>query len=115
MPDIGSIAAIFLPKAVPNYSCMSFTATICITDIGKCLAGGGMPIQRGASLTTNEHIDPASPPAQLAEMEDPDKTDVPEGAVPFNVSAEEIADAIAEESGEVRISTAGCLRCLTWF
>ena len=34
-------------------------------------------------------------------MEDPDKTDVPEGAVPFNVTAGEIAEAIAAESLEV--------------
>lgn len=64
-----------------------------------------MPTQRGASLTTNEHIDPASPPAQLAmEQDDPDKMDIPEGAVPFNLTPEEIAAAIAEDSLEV-----GCL------
>lgn len=58
-------------------------------------------MQRGASLTTSEHIDPASPPAQLADMEDPDSADIPEGAVRFNVTAEDIASAIAEESLEV--------------
>ena len=58
-------------------------------------------MQRGASLTTSEHIDPASPPPQLAEMEDPDSADIPVGAVRFNVTAEEIAAAIAEESLEV--------------
>lgn len=58
-------------------------------------------MQRGASLTTSEHIDPASPPAQLADMEDPDNADIPEGAVRFNVTAEDIASAIAEESLEV--------------
>ena len=64
-------------------------------------AGSGIPMQRGASLTTSEHIDPASPPAQLADMEDPDNADIPEGAVRFNVTAEDIAAAIAEESLEV--------------
>ena len=58
-------------------------------------------MQRGASLTTSEHIDPASPPAQLAEMEDPDSADIPEGAVRFNVTAEDIACALSEESLEV--------------
>ena len=58
-------------------------------------------MQRGASLTTSEHIDPASPPAQLADMEDPGNADIPEGAVRFNVTAEDIASAIAEESLEV--------------
>ncbi len=62
-----------------------------------------MPMQRGASLTTSEHIDPASPPAQLAEMEDPDSADIPEGAVRFNVTAQDIAAAIAEESLEVGV------------
>ncbi|KAL0020811.1 hypothetical protein WJX79_007906 [Trebouxia sp. C0005] len=63
--------------------------------------GGGMPMQRGASLTTSEHIDPASPPAQLADMEDPDNADIPEGAIRFNVTAEDIAAALAEDSIEV--------------
>ena len=63
--------------------------------------GGGMPMQRGASLTTSEHIDPASPPAQLADMEDPDNADIPEGAIRFNVTAEDIACALAEDSIEV--------------
>ena len=63
-------------------------------------------MQRGASLTTSEHIDPASPPAQLADMEDPDSADIPEGAVRFNVTAEDIASAIAEESLEVRHAAA---------
>lgn len=64
-------------------------------------AGGGLPMQRGASLTTSEHIDPASPPAQLAEMNDPDSADIPEGAVRFNITAEDIAAALAEDSIEV--------------
>ena len=64
-------------------------------------SGGGMPMQRGASLTTSEHIDPASPPAQLADMEDPDNADIPEGAIRFNVTAEDIASALAEDSIEV--------------
>ncbi len=58
-------------------------------------------MQRGASLTASEHIDPASPPAQLAEMEDPDNADIPEGAIRFNVTAEDIAAALAEDSIEV--------------
>ncbi len=58
-------------------------------------------MQRGASLTTSEHIDPASPPAQLADMEDPDNADIPEGAIRFNVTAEDIAAALAEDSIEV--------------
>lgn len=72
-----------------------------LADCQACFAGSGVPMQRGASLTTSEHIDPASPPAQLADMEDPDSADIPEGAVRFNVTAEDIASAIAEESLEV--------------
>ena len=67
-----------------------------------------MPMQRGASLTTSEHIDPAVAPAQVADLEDPDSADIPEGAVRFNVTAEEIAEAIAEESLEVGRP------CLSW-
>ena len=58
-------------------------------------------MQRGASMTTSEHIDPAIAPATLADMEDPDKADIPEGAVRFEVTAEQIADALAAESLEV--------------
>ena len=60
-----------------------------------------MPMQRGASMTTTEHIDPASPPAQLAEMEDPDSADIPEGAVRFNLTREDIGSALSEDSLEV--------------
>lgn len=64
-------------------------------------------MQRGASMTTSEHIDPSIAPANLADMEDSDQGDIPEGAVRFDISAEEIADAIAAESLEV-----GCCPCL---
>ena len=71
-------------------------------------------MQRGASLTTSEHIDPASPPAQLADMEDPDNADIPEGAIRFNVTAEDIAAALAEDSIEVFACPAINVLVLSW-
>ena len=79
--------------------CINSVTTLTMKLVGW--AGSGIPMQRGASLTTSEHIDPASPPPQLADMEDPEDADIPEGAVRFNVTAEDIASAIAEESLEV--------------
>lgn len=52
-------------------------------------------------MTTSEHIDPSIAPANLADMEDSDQGDIPEGVVRFDITAEEIADAIAAESLEV--------------
>ena len=75
------------------------------------LVGSETPLQGGTSLIADEHIDPASAPAQLADMENSDKTDVPEGAVPFNITAEEIAAAIAAESPEVEPSQASQKHC----
>lgn len=66
------------------------------------VAGGAAPMQRGASMTTSEHIDPSIAPANLDDMEDSDQGDIPEGVVRFDITAEEIADAIAAESLEVR-------------
>ena len=53
-------------------------------------------------MTTSEHIDPSIAPANLADMEDSDQGDIPEGVVRFDITAEQIADAIAAESLEVR-------------
>ena len=61
-------------------------------------------MQRGASMTTSEHIDPSIAPANLADMEDSDEGDIPEGGVRFDITAEQIAAAIAAESLEVRAS-----------
>lgn len=55
-------------------------------------------------MTTSEHIDPSIAPANLADMEGPDEGDIPEGAVRFEITAEEVAEAIAAESLEVRQS-----------
>lgn len=66
--------------------------------------GGAAPMQRGASMTTSEHIDPSIAPANLADMEDSDEGDIPEGGVRFDITAEQIAVAIAAESLEVSAS-----------
>lgn len=59
-------------------------------------------MQRGASLTTSEHVDPtAVPVVESSEEDEEDPADVPEGAVRFELQPEDIAAAIAEASGEI--------------
>ena len=99
--NIGDAAVLHFPVAPPSLPRRTPPSLKLVA-----FAGSGIPMQRGASLTTSEHIDPAAPPAQLADMEDPDSADIPEGAVRFNVTAEDIASAIAEESLEVRSTVA---------
>lgn len=55
---------------------------------------------RGASMTTDKHVDPTAP-VPVAEEEDSDLTDVPEGAVRFELDPEEIAEALAAPSLQV--------------
>ncbi|KAK9810226.1 hypothetical protein WJX72_007002 [[Myrmecia] bisecta] len=72
------------------------------TDASGHSTGDGMPLHRGASLTTSQHIDPVMVDAPEAAMADDEAdADMPEGAVRWDLSAQEIADAIAEESLEV--------------
>lgn len=67
--------------------------------------GGGMPIARGASLTTSEHVEVSGSidPVETEDdsMEDDAMQDVPEGAVPFEITAEDIQAVLMEESLEV--------------
>ncbi len=63
-------------------------------------AGGGIPMARGASMTTDKHVDPAAP-VQIAGDEDADLQDVPEGNVSFELDPDEIADALAAPSLQV--------------
>eukprot|EP00873_Tetraselmis_striata_P020838 jgi/Tetstr1/441102/TSEL_029370.t1 len=67
--------------------------------------GGGMPIARGASLTTSEHVEVSGSidPVETEDdsMEDDARQDVPEGAVPFEITAEDIQAVLMEESLEV--------------
>ncbi|KAL4457809.1 hypothetical protein ABPG75_012674 [Micractinium tetrahymenae] len=60
--------------------------------------GGGAPMQRGASLATTQHVDPA---AVAAMEESGDEDDVPEGAVRFELEAADIEAALAEQGIEV--------------
>ena len=59
-------------------------------------------MQRGASMTTDKHVDPAVAP-QIIEEENQDTldADIPEGALRFNLTAEEIKEAMIEASTEV--------------
>jgi hypothetical protein len=56
---------------------------------------------RGASMTTDKHVDPTAP-VQLVEEEDADLQDAPEGTVPFELDPEDIADALAAPSLQVQ-------------
>ena len=70
------------------------------------IAGSTVPLQRGASMTTSEHIDPAVAAAKVAAMEeDPDTADIPEGAVKFELEAHEIQAALMEDSIEASAGT----------
>lgn len=59
-------------------------------------------MQRGASMTTDKHVDPAAAP-RIIESENTEiaESDVPEGAVRFELTAAEIEAALAEASTEV--------------
>lgn len=56
--------------------------------------GAGMPITRGANMTTSKHVDASSvdiPSTDDIDLdEDKNAQDVPEDAVPFDVTAEDI-------------------------
>ncbi len=66
---------------------------------------------RGASMTTDKHVDPAAP-VPVAEEEDGDVTDVPEGTVRFELDPDEIADALAAPSLQVRLTVCPILQAL---
>ena len=61
-------------------------------------------MQRGASMTTDKHVDPSVAPQIIEEenQESPD-ADIPEGALRFNLTADEIKEAMIEASTEVRL------------
>ena len=63
-------------------------------------AGTGAPMARGASMATDMHVDGA-PPTLIGDDSDGDNGDVPEGAVRFDLSPEEIEAALAAPSLEV--------------
>ena len=54
-------------------------------------------MQRGTSMSTGMHVDPAMVDS-AALADDEDDADVPPGAVRFPLEADEIADAIAADS-----------------
>jgi hypothetical protein len=60
--------------------------------------GGAAPLQRGASLATTQHVDPA---AVAAMEESGGEEEVPEGAVRFELDAAAIEAALAESGLEV--------------
>lgn len=53
-------------------------------------------------MTTDKHVDPAVAPSIIEEEnQDTSDTDIPEGALRFNLTAEEIKEAMMEVSHEV--------------
>ena len=77
-------------------------------DFTHALAGGGLPLQRGASMTTDKHVDPAAPVPAGDEVEDSNLQDVPEGAVRFDLEPADIEEALAAPSMQVSSP------CVTW-
>lgn len=61
--------------------------------------GGGAPITRGASMATTQHVDPTAV-STLDESSEADD-DVPDGAVRFDLEAEDIQEALAEIGDEI--------------
>ena len=76
-----------------------------ITDV---LVGGGLPLQRGSSMTTDKHVDPAAAVPTGDEEEDSNLQDVPEGAVRFELEPADIEEALAAPSMQVRSP------CIIW-
>ena len=72
-------------------------------------AGGGLPLQRGASMTTDKHVDPAAAVPTGDEEEDSNLQDVPEGAVRFELEPADIEEALAAPSMQVRSPNVTCL------
>ena len=67
---------------------------------------------RGASMTTDKHVDPAAPLPQLDEAadgagDDADAEDVPPGLIRFELEPEAIAEALAAPSLQVRDELCG--------
>lgn len=58
-------------------------------------------MQRGASMTTDKHVDPTAAVPVGDGEEDANLTDVPEGAVRFELDPFEIEDALAAPSLQV--------------
>ncbi len=76
-----------------------------------------MPLARGASMTTDKHVDPAAPPPAPPAAVDDAEGDVPESAVRFELEAAAIEEALVAPSLEVRAgagwgSQAGRPACL---
>ena len=63
-------------------------------------AGGAQPLARGASLTTDKHVDPAAAVKVLRDDASHEE-DVPEGLVRFDLDAKAIEVALAAPSLEV--------------
>ena len=109
-------AAASLPEAwaTPPGPTRATAVVACVpafADPSGLSAGGGLPMQRGASMTTDMHFDKAPPVADAAAVaaalgsgEDSDADaagEAPEGLVRFELTAEEIEAALAEPSLEV--------------
>ena len=73
-------------------------------------------MQRGASMTTDKHVDPAIAPQVIEEANAAIREeDIPEGAVRFELTADEIEAAISEASTEVRFPLNLCaFPCGLW-
>lgn len=96
--------------APEEWSRLGATRSTCIVaclpafmDKSGYSTGGGMPMQRGASMTTGEHVEVSGSLDTVegsGDLEDnPD--DIPEDAVKFEITAEDIQAVLKEESLEV--------------
>ncbi|CAL8466878.1 g6414 [Coccomyxa elongata] len=91
----GSFAGVGPVRATAIVACIP-----AFTDPSGQSTGGGLPMTRGASMTTDKHVDPAAP-VVVADEEDSNLTDVPEGTVRFELDPEEIAQELAAPSLQV--------------
>ncbi|CAD7695599.1 unnamed protein product [Ostreobium quekettii] len=69
-------------------------------DASGMSTGSGMPMQRGASMATMQHVEVDTMPDVSAMDDDDDLSDyvVPDGAVRFEITEQEIADALMDTS-----------------
>ncbi|CAG9466529.1 unnamed protein product [Pedinophyceae sp. YPF-701] len=94
------------PDAWPVEPTRATSIVACIPaymDASGHSTGGGPPVQRGASMTTMEHVDVDT--LDDVEPVQPDEAEVwddpPEGAVRFELEAGEIAAALSADLGEI--------------
>lgn len=86
----------------PTWSTAIVACIPAFMDDSGLSTGGGAPLQRGAHIATMEHVDVSGTGSDIASSLDEDSDgDIPEGAVRFELEAEQIAEALAEAGEEV--------------